>query len=86
MMTDGDFANYTITRPSSTRSSVAPTRTKLFILDIRKKDAFNKGHIDGAINIEFRSATVPDNLKMLPRTEEDRGCLLCHRRQHTPPT
>ena len=70
MMTEGDFANYTITPAKLNEKLGGADKDKLFILDIRKKDAFNKGHIDGAINIEFRSATVPDNLKMLPKDKK----------------
>lgn len=43
---------------------------KPFVLDIRSKDDFNKGHIDGATHIDFAALAVPDNLKMLPKDKK----------------
>lgn len=70
MPTEGDYKHYTITSAKLKEKLGGADKDKLFVLDIRKKDVFNMGHIDGATNIEFRSAAVPDNLKMLPKDKK----------------
>lgn len=68
MPTSGDFANNTITAAKLSAKLADPAeKAKLFLLDIRSKADYEKGHIDGATNVPFAAAAVPDNLKMLPK-------------------
>ncbi len=68
MQTSGDYANYTIAAAKLTEKMAGAE--KPFVLDIRKTDDFNKGHIDGATHIDFQAVAVPDNLKMLPKDKK----------------
>lgn len=71
METSGDFANNTIS-PVKLSAKLADTaeKAKLFVIDIRAKADYDKGHIDGATNIPFAAVAVPDNLKMLPKDKK----------------
>ena len=40
-----------------------------FLVDLRDKEAYNAGHVKGAINIFWLNILDPDNLKKLPKTE-----------------
>lgn len=44
--------------------------SKYFLLDIRKNKDYNKGHIDGAINIYWKDLLKEKNLKKLPFNKE----------------
>jgi rhodanese-related sulfurtransferase len=67
MPTDGDY-NFNTTKSSKLSENLkGADKDKLFVLDIRKTEDFNKGHIDGATHIDFAALAVPDNLKMLPK-------------------
>lgn len=71
MPTSGDYASFTITAEQlNTKLGNAAEKDKLFLLEIRQTADFNKGHIDGAVNIPFTSILVPDNLKMIPRDKK----------------
>lgn len=43
---------------------------KFFVVDIRDKDAFSKGHIKGAKNIFWMDLIKEENLKKLPKNEK----------------
>ena len=40
-----------------------------FLVDLRDKEAYNAGHVKGAINIFWLNILDPDNLKKLPKPE-----------------
>ena len=68
MKTDGDFANYTVS--ADNLSTMLAGADKPYVLDIRKTEDFNNGHIDGANHIDYLAVAVPDNLKMLPKDKK----------------
>lgn len=71
MPTSGEYANNTINAAKLNEKLSNPAeRQRLFILDIRGTNDFNKGHIDGAVNVPFLAVAVPDNLKMLPKDKK----------------
>lgn len=72
MPADGDYALNTITPAKLNEKLQNPAeKGKLFLLDLRKKEDFEKvGHIDGAIQVDFTAAAVPDNLKKLPKDKK----------------
>lgn len=70
MPASGDYTANTITPAKLNEKLGAGEKDKLFLLDIRAKDDFNKGHIDGAINVPFKAVVVPDNLKLLPKDKK----------------
>ena len=41
-----------------------------FLLDVRKSDVYNEGHIPGAINIFWMNLMKPENLARLPRDRD----------------
>jgi rhodanese-related sulfurtransferase len=58
--------NY-ITPPELYKLLMTPARSKLFLLDIRKKeDYLRTGHIPGSINIFWQDIFQPENLKKIP--------------------
>jgi len=70
MPTEGDY-NFNTTKSSKLSENLkGPDKDKLFVIDIRKTEDFNKGHIDGATHIDFAALAVPDNLKMLPKDKK----------------
>lgn len=42
-------------------------RDGFFVLDVRSRDAFDEGHIEGAVHIEFAEWASSENLARLPR-------------------
>lgn len=71
MPTSGEYANNTITPAKlSEKLGNASERDRLFLVDIRGTNDYNKGHIDGATNIPFLAVAVPDNLKLLPKDKK----------------
>lgn len=70
MATSGDYANFTITPTKLNEKLSGADKDKLFLLDIRKTEDFNKGHIDGATHIDFAAVAVPDNLNKLPKDKK----------------
>ena len=69
--TSGDTANNTVNATWLSGQLADPSKASgLFVLDIRKKADYDKGHIDGATNIEFANWATPDNLKMLPKDKK----------------
>ncbi|MEW6019861.1 MAG: rhodanese-like domain-containing protein, partial [Pseudomonadota bacterium] len=68
---DGEYANNTIAAAKlSEKLGNAAEKDKVFVVDIRSKADFDKGHIDGAVNIPYLSVAVPDNLKLLPKDKK----------------
>ncbi len=51
-----------------------------FLLDVREKEEFKNGHIQGAVNIPFRE--VSDHLSRLPRPESGKKIVIICRTQH----
>ena len=70
MPTDGDYNFNTTTAAKLSANLKGADKDKLFVLDIRKTEDFNKAHIDGATHIDFAALAVPDNLKMLPKDKK----------------
>jgi rhodanese-related sulfurtransferase len=66
MPTSGDYANFTVSAATLNEKLTGSEKDQLFVLDIRKTDDFNKGHIEGATHVDFLAVAVPDNLKLLP--------------------
>ncbi|MHB1325746.1 MAG: rhodanese-like domain-containing protein [Thermoleophilia bacterium] len=70
MPTDGDY-NFNTTKSSKlSENLMGADKGKLFVLDIRKTEDFNKGHIAGVTHIDFAALAVADNLKMLPKDKK----------------
>jgi len=71
MPTEGEYNFFTIT-PAKLNEKLqnAAEKSKLFLLDIRKKEDFEKGHIEGATHVDFAAVAVPDNLKKLPKDKK----------------
>ncbi len=70
MQTSGDYANYTVSAANLMTKLGGADKGSLFVLDIRKTDDFNNGHIEGATHVDFGAVAVPDNLKMLPKNKK----------------
>ncbi len=70
MPTSGDYALNTISVAKLGEKLNSAEKDKLFLFDIRATEDFNKGHIDGAINVPFKAVTVPENLKKLPKDKK----------------
>lgn len=71
MTTSGEYANNTITAKNlSAKLANAADRERLFLVDVRSANDYNKGHIDGAVNIPFAAVAVPDNLKLIPKDKK----------------
>ena len=68
MPTSGDFALNTVTAPKL--SELLGGSSKPYVLDIRKTNTFNSGHIADAVSVEFMAVAVPDNLKLLPKDKK----------------
>ncbi|MFA5808842.1 MAG: rhodanese-like domain-containing protein [Thermoleophilia bacterium] len=68
MPTDGDFALNTVKAPKL--NELLGGSSKPFVLDIRKINTFNAGHIQDAVSVEFMSVAQPDNLKLLPKDKK----------------
>lgn len=63
-----DYSNNTISAAQLTTKLADPAqKSAIFLLDIRQKADYDKGHIDGATNVPFLAVAVPDNLKMVPK-------------------
>lgn len=45
-------------------------KDKLFLVDIRKKADYDKGHIEGAIQIDFLKWAKPENIAKLPKDKK----------------
>jgi len=46
-------------------------RRSMFLLDLRREEDFEGvGHIDGAVQVDFKAAVVPENLKRLPQDKK----------------
>lgn len=69
MQPAGDYANNTITAARLSQKMAHPAQQP-FVLDIRQKSDFDKGHIEAAANIEFAAVTVPENLVQLPKNKK----------------
>ena len=50
---------------------------QVFIMDVRARADFLKGHIPGAVNIEFANAARPENLVLLP-TDGTQIVVVCY--------
>jgi len=70
MATSGDYANNTISAEELKTRLAGADKDKLFLLDVRGTADFNKGHIEGAVNVPFAAVAVPDNLKLLPKDKK----------------
>ena len=71
MPSSGDYAFNTIgAKVLPTKLADPAQASQLFVVDLRSADDYNKGHIDGAVNIPFTSLAVPDNLKLLPKDKK----------------
>ena len=70
MPTDGDYSLNTIKAADLSAKLAGADKDKLFVLDIRKTNDFNKGHIDSATHIDYAALALPDNLKMLPKDKK----------------
>jgi len=70
MATSGDYANNTISAEELKTKLAGADKDKLFLLDVRGTADFNKGHIEGAVNVPFAAVAVPDNLKLLPKDKK----------------
>ena len=68
MPTSGDFALNTVTAPKL--SELIGGSNKPYVLDIRKTNTYNAGHIQDAVSVEFMAIAVPDNLKLLPKDKK----------------
>jgi rhodanese-related sulfurtransferase len=67
----GDYSNYTISAAQLNTKLADPAQAaELFLLDIRSKDVFDAGHIEGASQLDFTAVAVPDNLKQLPKDKK----------------
>lgn len=62
--------NYVITWGTLMGANIDPAKPNVladfFIVDVRATTAFNKGHLDGAINILYAELARPSNLAVLP--------------------
>ncbi len=65
----GDYANNTITAAVLSQKMTNPAQ-KPFVLDIRQKSDYDRGHLEGAANIEFTAVGVPGNLVQLPHARK----------------
>ncbi|MHB9111681.1 MAG: rhodanese-like domain-containing protein [Thermoleophilia bacterium] len=70
MPAEGDYALNTITAANLNTKLTGAEKDKIFVLDVRSTADFDKGHIEGAINVPWLATTVPDNLKMLPKDKK----------------
>ena len=68
MQTSGDYANNSIV--AAKLSSKLGGADKPYILDIRQKADYDKGHIAGAVNMDLTSVAVPQNLQQLPKDKK----------------
>ena len=68
MPTSGDFALNTVM--AAKLNELLSGSSKPFVLDIRKVNTFNSGHIADAVNVEFMAVAQPDNLKLLPKDKK----------------
>ncbi len=67
----GDFANNIVSAAGlSALLNDATKKDTVFVLDVRQKADFDKGHIAGAINIDLNAVAVPGNLQQLPKNQK----------------
>ena len=45
----------------------------IYLLDVRSREAYDQGHIEGAHHFEFSNWASPENLERLPRNHKARG-------------
>jgi len=43
---------------------------EIYLLDVRRRDAYDQGHIDGAHHVEFSQWASPENLELLPHNHK----------------
>jgi rhodanese-related sulfurtransferase len=70
MPMDGDYANFTITPAKLAEKLAGADKANLMLIDIRSQADYDKGHIDGAINIPFRATMLPENVKLLSKDKK----------------
>lgn len=69
--TSGDYANNVINGNAlATKLADPAEKAKLFLLDIRAKADFDKAHIEGATQVEFKQWATPENLAKLPKDKK----------------
>ncbi|RJQ43629.1 MAG: rhodanese-like domain-containing protein [Gaiellales bacterium] len=75
--TSGDYAANAIAADVLAAKLADPAeKEKLTIVDIRKKEDFDKGHIEGAINIAYQEWASMANMAMLPA--ENKIIVVCY--------
>ncbi|MHB8168022.1 MAG: rhodanese-like domain-containing protein [Thermoleophilia bacterium] len=71
MPTSGDFANNIVSAAGlSALLNDATKKDTVFVLDVRQKADFDRGHIAGAVNIDLNAVAVPGNLRQLPMNKK----------------
>ena len=71
MPTSGDFANNTVSASGLSAMLNDPAKKDtLFVLDVRQKADYAKGHIAGAVNIDLNAVALPANLQLLPKDKK----------------
>lgn len=51
---------------------------KFTVIDVRQKDAFEKGHINGAINIPYQTVFTPEGMAKLPSDKTQPLAIVCY--------
>lgn len=70
MPAEGEYALNTITAANLNTKLTGADKDKIQVLDVRATADFDKGHIDGAINVPWLATAVPDNLKLLMKDKK----------------
>lgn len=69
--TSGEYANNTISAKELSAKLADPAQmAKLQLLDIRSKADYDKGHIEGAIQVDFKQWAATDNLQKLDASKK----------------
>ena len=77
--TSGDYANNTITGALLTQKLNDPAQaSQLFLLDVRSKADYAKGHIKGTTQVDFASWATPENLAKLPKDKDKKIIVICY--------
>lgn len=69
--TSGEYANNTISgKELATKLADPAEKAKLMLLDVRSKADYDKGHIEGAIQVDFKQWAATDNLQKLDASKK----------------
>lgn len=71
MPVSGDYNNDVINgKALATKLADPAEKAKLFLLDIRAKADYDKAHIEGTTQLEFKQWATPENLAKLPKDKK----------------